>query len=185
MKLKTSKRAHEKKSELTTIRVEGDIPAVAYSKSSGSFPIRVSGADFNGVLRTMEEGHLPTTVFELDIDGATKKAVVKDIQYHPTTYQVKHLDFLLLEDNQEVMINVPVRCIGVAECVGVKLGGFLRQIKRHIKVKCLPENIPTRFDLNVRDLGINQSLKAKHIQLGTNVKMLFPENEVVVTIAKR
>jgi len=185
MKLKASKRAQQSKGELTTIRVEGDIPAVVYSKKSGSESIRVSGADFNAALRVMEEGHLPTTVFELEIDGKAKKAIVKDIQYHPTSYAVKHLDFLLLESDHEVMVNVPIRCIGVAECVGIKLGGFLRQVKRHVKVKCLPENIPTRFDINVKDLGLKQAMRAKQLPVAANVKMLFPENEVVVTIAKR
>ncbi len=185
MKLKTEMRAHQKKSELTNIRVEGDIPAVAYSKQSGTFSLRVNGADFNAALRQLEEGHLPTTVFELEIEGKPRKAIVKDIQYHPTSYKVKHLDFQLLEDGQNVKLNVPVVCTGVADCAGIKLGGFLRQVKRHIRVECLPEHIPTHFELSIKELGLKQSLKAYKIPMADNVRMLFPKNEVVVTIAKR
>lgn len=185
MKLKTTERESGKKGVLTKIRAAGDIPAVVYSSNSQSTTITVSGADFDAALRSIEKGHLPTTIFEIEVAGKTHKAIVKDIQYHSTTYKVKHLDLFLLEDGQDVLVNVPVRCAGVADCVGIKLGGFLRQVKRHIKVKCKPEDIPSHFDVDIRELGINQSRKAKHINMSEKTKCLFPLEEVVVTIAKR
>ena len=74
MKLKLSKRAGEKKSELTKLRYEGDIPAVVYSKEGPCEKVTVKGDAFAAALRSLPKGYLPTTVFELDTDGKTVKA---------------------------------------------------------------------------------------------------------------
>ena len=100
----------------------------------------MKGAEFEAVLRKLPKGYLPTTIFELDMEGKTKKAIVKDIQYHPTTYRILHLDFLILEPKITVDVKVPINCIGEADCVGVKLGGFVRPVKRHVEVRCLPDD---------------------------------------------
>lgn len=185
MKLQTKERTVGKRSEITGLRRNGFLPAVVYSKKSGSQAIAVSASDFESALRAMKEGHLPTTVFEITVDGKAVKAVVKDIDYHPTTYAVRHLDFQILEANTPIKVNVPIVCYGVADCAGIKLGGMLRQVRRHIPVLTTPEKMPTHFKAYVKDLGLKQSLKASVLELGDGVKSLFPLSEVVVTIAKR
>ncbi len=87
MKLKLSKRSGQKKSELTQIRFRGDIPSVVYQKGAPAQNAYVEGVDFQAVLRRLDQGYLPTTIFELDLNGAVSKAIVKEIQYHPTTYR--------------------------------------------------------------------------------------------------
>jgi len=69
--------------------------------------------------------------------------------------------------------------------VGVKLGGVVRAVIRHIKVRCLPKDIPDEFNLDVSALSINQSLKLSSINLPDTVKSLLDLNEVAVIIAKR
>lgn len=181
MKLAVSKRAGEKKSELTQLRYKGDIPAAVYSKGKPCDKISINGAEFAAVIRGLPQGHLPTTVFDL----GGKKAIVKDIQYHPTTYNILHLDFQILDDKTEVDINVPVVCEGEADCAGVKLGGFVRPIKRHVKVRCFPGDLPTSFKVNIKDLAIGQSKKVGDIDFGEAVRPLAADKEIVVTIAKR
>jgi len=185
MKLKLSKRSGEKKSELTQIRFRKDIPAVIYQKGKPGELATVSGSEFHAVLRGLKKGYLPTTIFELDIDGKTSKAIVKDIQYHPTTYQILHLDFLLLADDVPVDIKVPISCVGEADCVGIKLGGFLRQVIRHLKVRCLPKDIPTDFKVDIRNLAISQTKRIRDIEMGESIRSLVNPGEVVVVIAKR
>lgn len=185
MKLTVSKRAGEKKSELTQLRHQGDIPAAVYSKGKPSDKIAVKGDEFAAVIRRLPKGYLPTTVFELDIDGKKVKAIVKDIQYHPTTYRILHLDFMVLEDKTVVDVKVPITCVGEADCVGVKLGGFVRPVKRHVKVRCLPKDIPADFKLNIKDLGIGQSKRIGDIAFGNEIRPLASDKEIVVVIAKR
>jgi large subunit ribosomal protein L25 len=185
MKLTLSKRAGEKKSELTQIRHRKDIPAILYISGKAGAKVTVKGAEFHAIIRKLHKGYLPTTIFSLDFEGKEKRAIVKDIQYHPATYEVFHLDFLELDDKTPVDIKVPLLCIGEAECIGIKLGGFLRQIKRHIKVRCLPKDIPSDFKLDIKELEINQSKRVRDLDVKEGVCLLVPQDEVVVVIAKR
>ena len=185
MKLNVSKRAGDKKSELSLIRHRGDIPAILYSKEKENVMVTVDGGEFGAVLRTMKKGHLPTTVFDVKLDGKSQKAIVKDISYNPTTYNVSHLDFLIIDEKTPLKVNVPLGFKGVEDSVGVKLGGFLRPIMRHIKVRCMPKDLPKSFTLDVSKVGLSQSRKVKDISLPKGVEALSAQEEVVVVIAKR
>lgn len=184
MKLNTTERVHGKKSELNRIRHEQNIPAVLYEKEGTNKAIIISGADFSKALRSIEKGHLSTTVFDLNFEGKEIPAVVKEVQYHKTTYNILHLDFQKLEKKEAVCINVPVVYTGVDDCVGIKLGGFLRQVKRTVRVKCLPEHLPKSFIIDIRQLGIRQSKRIKDIQVPAHVEILDDLENVVGTIAK-
>lgn len=185
MKLALSKRTGETKSELTKLRHQGDIPGTIYSKGKPGDKITVKGAEFDAVLRKLPKGYLPTTVFELDMDGKVKKAIVKGIQYHPTTYCVIHLDFLILEPKTTVNVKVPIHYVGEADCVGVKLGGFVRPVKRHVDVRSLPEDIPTDFKIDIKSLEIGQAKRVSDIDAGEAVRLLAKPKEILVVIAKR
>lgn len=184
MKLKTTERVHGKKSEITRIRHEQNIPAVLYDKEGSNKTLTIDGADFSKALRSIEKGHLSTTVFELDLNGVKVPAVVKEVQYHKTTYNILHLDFQKLENKKEITINVPVSYTGVDDCVGIKLGGFLRQVKRTIRVRCMPENMPKSFVIDIKGLGIRQSKRIKDIQIPAHVEVVDDQENVVATIAK-
>lgn len=185
MKLTVKPRVKDKKGDIKQIRREGDIPAIVYSSQGQPRKIIVSGEEFRAVLRSMKPGHLPTTIFTLIEDKSEKRAIVKDIQYHLTNYNVSHIDFAELIDTVAVSVKVPLTCTGVADCVGVKLGGFLRQIIRHVKVECLPKLIPSEFQIDVKDLGIRQTKRLKNIQVPQGVRLLMHPDEVVVVVAKR
>lgn len=185
MKLKIYQRKADKKSEKSLIRHRGDIPAILYSKDKQNQSITIVGKDFEGFLRTLKQGHLPTSIFTLEGEGIACKVIVKDIQYEPTTYKVLHLDLLELDETQPIKVSVPVSFTGMTECSGIKLGGFLRQVIRHVKVKCLPKNLPPEFVLDVRDLGLKQSKRVSDIVIPPGVTPLAPLNEVVVVIAKK
>ena len=185
MKLKLSKRSGEKKSELTQIRFRKDIPAVIYQNGKPGESVTVIGSEFHAVLRGLKKGYLPTTIFELDLDGKKNKAIVKDIQYHPTTYQVLHLDFLVLSDDSTVDVKVPISFEGQADCVGIKLGGFLRPVIRHVRVRCLPKDIPSDFKVDIRSLAIGQTKRIRDIEMSEAIRSLVKPEEVILVIAKR
>ena len=185
MKLTVSERTGNKKSELKQLRHSGEIPAVLYSKRCLCEKISVKKAEFEAMLRKLPKGYLPTVIFELEKGGEIHRAVVKEIQYHPTTYQVFHLDFLVLEPKLAVEVKVPIHWIGEADCVGVKLGGFVRPVKRHVKVRCLPEAIPKDFKVDIQSLEIGQAKRVSDIQVSENVRLLAKPKEILVTIAKK
>ncbi len=185
MKLNISKRSGQKKSELSKIRHENNIPAVLYQRGKSGEKIVIDGAEYRAIIRVMKTGYISTTVFELDNGSKTIRAIIKEIQYHPTTYQVLHLDFYELADGVYIEVNIPVNCVGVADCAGIKLGGFLREVSRHVKVRCLPKDMPVEFNIDVTSMNIGQSKRVKDLSISENIRPLKSLEDVVVVIAKR
>ncbi len=185
MKLKAHSRPNGLKSTLGEIRRRKDIPAVLYSKGEPGVGLWIEGNAFAALMRDIKKSCLSTTVFTLDVDGKTVRALVKEIQYHPTTYQVWHLDFIELHSDVKVSLNVPIQFTGEAECVGIKLGGFLREVVRTIPVSCLPGQIPSQFSLDIRDLEMFGKKRLKDIAMPAGVKPLVDLEQVAVVVGKR
>ena len=186
MKLTVSKRTHNKKSEAKVLRREGNIPAVIYSGGKEGEAISIKLSEYRHHLSQIKRGHLPTTIFTLvDEQGNERRAIVKDIQYHVTTYDVLHLDFEELQDDSLVNVKVPIEFIGAADCVGVKLGGVLRQVIRHLRVRCLPKDIPTSFGVDVKSLNMKDTKRLRDIVIPEGVRPMANMDEVVVVVAKR
>ncbi|MDE3045174.1 MAG: 50S ribosomal protein L25 [Verrucomicrobiota bacterium] len=184
MKLTIHPRNNLKKGETQRIRREGDIPGVLYGKSQENETFVIKGEDLKAILRNMKSGLLATTTFELSNGNKTFKAIVKDIHYHPVSYAVEHVDFLLLDDNRAVIINAPINMVGVNDCAGTKQGGFLRQIIRTIKVRCLPKDIPSEFVFDVRNLNMNEVKRLSDLAIPSNVRPIARMNEVAVVVSK-
>lgn len=186
MKLQTIKRTRDSKSEVKKLRREGFIPAVLYAKGQSGETVAVKANEFQSYLRHVKSGHLPTTVFTLvDDQGKERRVVIKDIQYQITTYAVTHLDFEELLADQKINVNIPIECIGMVDCIGIKLGGVLRQVIRHVRVRCLPKDIPTYFELDIRELGLKQTKRLRDLEIPKTVRPLVDMNEVVAVIVKR
>lgn len=183
MKLNIKKRVGATKSELYQVRREGNIPAVLYSTGKTGEKITIEGVEFKAILRKLTPGRLSTTQFVL-VDGSQEHSViVKEIQYHPTTYEILHIDFMVLAG--KVRVRVPVECVGVADCQGIKLGGFLRQVIRYAKVECSANAIPAAFSVDIRDLAIGDVKRLSDVEIPAGIRSLGKMNEVVVVIAKR
>lgn len=186
MKLKFYQRAAGKKSDIQKMRREGDIPASVYVKGHNAESISIKSSEFSSLMRKVLPGRLSTAIFSLvDENGKERRVVVKDIQYHVTTYQVLHLDFEELIDNVMISIKVPIEYVGAAESPGVKLGGAVRQVIRSVKVRCLPKDIPAYFTLDVKDLGPRESKRLSDIAMPQTVRPLANLKEVALVIVKR
>jgi len=185
MKLNITERSIDKKREPKRIRRNGDIPAVMYSRQVKPKSLIVKGADFGAALLAIPKGRLSTTVFTLvDESGNEVQALVKDIQYHSTTYQIQHLDFEVLKPKVPVKVKVPIECTGVIDCIGVKLGGFLRVVARSVQVLCLPEDIPPAFEVDVTNLNVNKFFKLSDLSIPEAMTRL-DKDTVAVVVAKR
>lgn len=181
MELKATKREKNCK----VIRREGNIPAIFYSQGKEGEELIVGGGDFRKILNQIQPGTLSTTIFTLDVGGKKRKAILKDIQYHVTTYEISHLDFEELVDGVPVTLNVPIQCTGVVDCIGIKLGGSLHQIVRTIKVRCLPKDIPSQFEVDIRELNVGQGKRVGDISIPKAVQPMIDTKNMAVVIAKR
>lgn len=186
MKLHVLSRAAKSKSESNQIRRNGGIPAVVYVGDKGAENLVVKSTEYKAALRHIQPGRLSTTIFILvDEKGRERRALIKEIQYKITNYEVIHIDFEELVDDVKVNVKVPIECVGAADSPGVKLGGVLRQVIRKLKVSCLPKDIPSAFELDVRQLEARGSKRLKDIAIPETIRPLVDLNEVVCVIVKR
>ena len=155
------------------LRNAGLVPCVLYG---GSQPVHFSAEEkaFKNLVYT-PNAH--TVAIEL----GTKKynAIMQDIQVHPVSDKILHLDFYELHDDKEVTIEVPVKVTGVSP--GVLLGGVLRLNQRRLKVKALPKNLPDFIEANISGMEMGNKLYVTKL-VNDNYKLLHPDNTVVAQV---
>ncbi len=155
------------------LRNAGMVPCVLYG---GNQPVHFSAEEkaFKNLVYT-PNAH--TVAIEL---GAKKfNAILQDIQVHPVTEKILHLDFYELHDDKEVTIEVPVKITGVSP--GVLLGGVLRLNQRRLKVKALPKNLPDFIEANISELQMGNKLYVTKL-VAEDYKLLHPDNTVVAQV---
>lgn len=154
-------------------RKEGKIPCVIYGgKEQIHFTIEEKG--FSKIIFTPE-----VYLINLNVDGKEYKAILQDVQYHPVSDRVLHVDFLELMPDKPVTIGVPVIITGVSE--GVLAGGKLHQKKRRINVKGLQEYLPDFINIDITNLNIGDSIKIKDIDI-ENLELLDSLRDMVVSV---
>ncbi|MCB0685248.1 MAG: 50S ribosomal protein L25 [Saprospiraceae bacterium] len=109
-------------------------------------------------------------VAEVDIDGKVYNCIMKDIQFHPVSEEILHVDFLKLEEGRKVKVEVPVRFSGMAP--GVKAGGKLTQKVHRVSIKATPENLIEQVTLDISKLRLGQSVRVRDIKVGGEIEVL-------------
>ncbi|AMM50347.1 50S ribosomal protein L25 [Rufibacter sp. DG15C] len=149
------KRANLGKSEAKALREEAQVPCVLYG---GSEQVHFSSP----AILFRELVYSPNVYqVELNVEGTIYKAIMQDLQFHPVNEQLLHVDFLLLDDEKEVKVDVPVRYVGTSP--GVMAGGKLVTKLRKLRVKALPANLPDSIAVDISDLELGKSIKVNKI----------------------
>lgn len=146
------------------VRKEGRIPAILYNKSE-NIHFSTTHNEVKKMIFTPE-----FKIAELNIDGKTHRCFIKDIQWHPVTDKIVHIDFLSLIDGHPVVLEVPVRFEGTAE--GVRNGGKLQQNLRRIKIKTTPEKMVAELSLDVSALDLGQAVRVLDIKPVDGVEIM-------------
>ncbi|HPE76601.1 MAG TPA: 50S ribosomal protein L25/general stress protein Ctc [Draconibacterium sp.] len=118
-------------------------------------------------------------LIDLDIDGTVYHAMMQDIQWHAVEEQILHIDFLKIEDNKKIKIDIPVKVKGLAR--GIKAGGKLKTNLRRLKVKALAKDLPDSIEIDVTKLAIGQSIKVADLSL-KDIEILDKKTNVVVAV---
>ena len=137
------------------VRREGRIPCVLYGIDQ-NIHFSVRHKDIKPLVFTPN-----FKLAEINADGVSHKCFVKDVQLHPVTDEVMHMDFLKLEKGRRVNVEIPVRFHGVSP--GVKDGGTLTQKLRKLKVKVLPENIISEVSVDISELALGDTVRVRDI----------------------
>lgn len=171
--IKGSERESVGKVSTKALRNAGMVPCVLYG---GEQPVHFA-ADAKAFKNLVYTPNVHTVVIELE--GKTFEAVLQDLQVHPVSDQILHIDFYQLHAEKEITMEVPVKVIGSAK--GVLAGGVLRLNQRKLKVKALPANLPDFVEANVTELEMGNKLYITKIET-PNFKLLHPDNTVVAQV---
>jgi large subunit ribosomal protein L25 len=171
--LSGSLRANVGKKDAKAIRNEGLVPCVLYGQGEQTH-FAVKRVPIEKLVFSPDVYQI-----ELDIDGKKAKAIIRELQQHPTKDTIQHIDFLELSDSKEVRVKLPVRLTGSSR--GVRAGGKLMQVFRHMQCQGLPSALPEEIKIDISTMRIGHSFRVSNIEI-PGVKILDPANAVVVSV---
>lgn len=171
--IKGSERESVGKAATRAARNAGMVPCVLYG---GDQPVHFTAEEmaFKGLVYTP---NVHTVV--IDLAGKTYDAILQDIQFHPVSDKILHIDFYQLDPTKEITMEVPVKVIGNSK--GVMAGGVLRLNQRKLKVRALPANLPDYVEADITDLEMGNKLYVTKLPVN-NFKLLNPDNTVVAQV---
>ena len=171
-----SKRESVGKSSSKALRNAGQIPCVLYG---GEGPIHFSAPEL-AFSKLVYTSNAYTVVIALG-EKEQFSAIMQDIQFHPVTDKILHIDFYQLFEDKQISIDIPVKLNGNA--IGVKLGGNLQRNKRKLRVKALPTNLPDSIEIDISELNIGDKVYITELS-NENYEFLHPDNTVVCQVRR-
>ena len=173
-KLNVDIRKEQGTSAARRTRLQNKVPAVVYHSGVEATPLSVDKISLNKALRTGQ------MIFEVNVEDKDQFVLVKEIQYHPVTDEIIHIDFQKVKEDEKISLEVAVRSSGEAQ--GVKLGGLLVQMLNSVTIKCRPAEIPEFLEIDVTDMEMNTNLFVRDITLPADVEMLTADDIAVVSV---
>ena len=155
-------------------RLQNKVPAVVYHSGVEATPLSVDKISLNKALRTGQ------MIFEVNVEDKNQFVLVKEVQYHPVTDEIMHIDFQKVKEDEKISLEVAIRSTGEAQ--GVKLGGLLVQMLNSVTIKCKPAEIPEFLEIDVTDMEMNTNLFVKDITLPEDIEMITAEDIAVVSV---
>ena len=173
-KLNVDIRKEQGTSAARRTRLQNKVPAVVYHSGVEATPLSVDKISLNKALRTGQ------MIFEVNVEDKDQFVLVKEIQYHPVTDEIIHIDFQKVKEDEKISLEVAVRSSGEAQ--GVKLGGLLVQMLNSVTIQCRPAEIPEFLEIDVSDMEMNTNLFVKDIALSEGIEMLTADDIAVVSV---
>jgi len=173
------------KSVARKLRQQGILPAVLYGPKTKSIPLAVSAHDFKKIITKIPKQQVLFTL-ELKKEGeeeAVEKrtALVKELQLHPVSDEIRHIDFYEVFMDELVETEVPVKIVGTAK--GVETGkGMLELLRRTITISCLPLSIPKEIPVDVSDLDVGDALHVKDLKAEEGIEFVDDPDTTIVTV---
>ena len=156
-KLDVTNRQEIRSKAAKALRKKGMIPGVLYF--SGEENVNIS-IEKSVLFHAMQSGQ---RIFEIDQDGKSQYTMIKQLQYHPVTDEVIHVDLMRVRRSEKITISVPLVLVG--DSIGVKEGGVLSQSLNQIEISCFPTDVPEQIELNIEDLELNSAKSVADLEI--------------------
>ncbi len=160
-----------------SLLTKGMVPGIIYGK--GSEPSKIALED-KILKKLMNTGSFYSTIIDIDIDGKIEKILPKQLQYHPVSDRLIHFDFLRVQENTKVNVEIPVEFLNQEKCPGLKKGGVLNTVRRLVELTCNANNIPSKLEFDLIESEIGDAIKISSIGLPEGVSPTISDRDFVI-----
>jgi large subunit ribosomal protein L25 len=180
--LNASPRSQTRHGAVKKLRAAGRIPAVVYGRQTKTEKLELNAKEMSDLIMHSASENLLVDLTLKDNDRPKRLALVKEVQHHPLSGQVLHVDFHEVAENEKVIVSVPIETAG--EAVGVKTGGgVLEHVLFKIKVRALPKDLPEQLVVDVSHLEVGKSVHLGDIKAPPGVELLGEKSLAVISVA--
>ena len=156
---------------------KGMVPGIIYGKNTE--PTKIS-FEYKILEKLMKSGSFYSKIIDLDIEGKKEKILPKQLQYHPVTDRVIHFDFLRVQNDTKVTVEVEVIFLNRETCPALKKGGVLNLVRRLVELNCNANNIPDKLEFDLISSEIGDAIKISNIDLPEGVKPVINDRDFVI-----
>lgn len=154
------------------LRRTGQIPGIIYGARKEPTMISLR---HNELARHLEEESFYSNLLTLKLGDAQETVVLKDLQRHPSKPFLQHADFLRVQADEKIRLNVPLHFIGEDTCPGIKAGGKASHQLTDVEISCLPKDLPEFIDVDMSEMNIGDAIHLSEMKLPAGVE--FPSSE--------
>ena len=146
------------------------VPAEIYGVSKDNQSILINSFELNNQIK---DPQFYSNVIDLNVGKTKIEVILKDLQRDPQKSNITHIDFLVVDQNVKITVNVPIKYVNEETCVGVKTsGGVISHIITDVEISCFPKDIPENIEVDIQELDINQSIHLTEISLPDGVEFV-------------
>lgn len=173
--INAQKRTKIDKASRSTLRKEGKVPAIFYSKNHEPIPVEISERTIHPLVFTSK-----THLITLNVDGKDElDCIIKDVQFDPVTDKIVHLDLLGLQKGEKIQLEIPVQLVGSA--IGIKEGGVLQHVLHKLQIECLPSDIPEHIAIDISELKLGQAFHVSDLS-SEKYSILNPAESIIASV---
>ena len=175
--ISATKRERSGKGATRAVRRAGLVPAVIYGSKKSPESINMESRE---VTRIVHQPGIFSRLLEIDVKGSKSTVLTRDIQFHPVTDVIMHMDFLRVSQSAQVTVSVPVEFINEDKCPGIRVGGVLNVVRHEIELECPATAIPDTLTFDLEGVAIGDSIHISAIELPENVVPTITDRDFTV-----
>ena len=150
------------------LRLEGKVPAVLYGAGKDAISLTL---DHDEIFHHLEHEAFYSHILSVKVDGKAEKAVLKDVQRHPSKPKIQHVDFQRISETHKIHMHVPLHFVGEDVAPGVKAGGLISHLMTGIDIICLAKDLPEYIEVDVSGMETGDAIHLSHIKLPQGVEI--------------
>ena len=153
------------------------IPCVVYGKNIKTQSLSVELKEVESLIKS---SGFYSKILTIELNGKTEKVLPKEVQFHPVSDNVIHIDFMSVQDTTTVTVEVPIQFLNKEKCPAIKQGGVLNIVRRNVELVCNANKIPDLLEFDLISSEIGDSIKISNIQLSEDVKPSITDRDFVI-----